>query len=138
MIDESIKVFIDTNVLIYAYSETEPEKKEKVLALLEQKAVCLSTQVINEFIWTMSKKFSIAMDLLKPATHNFFSMYEVFLLDEEAIVKAIELVEQRHFSYWDSLILSAALRTNCNILYTEDLQHGQVIDNKLTISNPFV
>ena len=63
MIDESIKVFIDTNVLIYAYSETEPEKKEKVLSLLEQKAVCLSTQVI---------------------------------------------VEQRHFSYWDNLILKKA------------------------------
>ena len=43
MIDESIKVFMDTNILIYAYSETEPEKKEKVLSLLEQKAVCLST-----------------------------------------------------------------------------------------------
>lgn len=57
---------------------------------------------------------------------------------EGTIVKAIDLVEQRHFSYWDSLIISAALRTNCNILYTEDLQNGQVIDNKLTISNPFI
>lgn len=138
MLAESIKVFMDTNVLIYAYSETEPEKKEKVLALLEKKAICLSTQVINEFIWTMSRKFSIAMDLLKLVTYNFFSMYEVFLLDEETIVKAIELVEQRHFSYWDSLIISAALRTNCNILYTEDLQNGQIIDNKLTITNPFI
>jgi len=70
----------------------------------------------DEIIWTMSKKFSIAMDLLKHVTRNFFSMYEVFLLDEGTIVKAIDLVEQRHFSYWDSLILSAALRTNCNIL----------------------
>lgn len=116
MVDESIKVFMDTNVLIYAYSETEPEKKEKVLALLEKKAVCLSTQVINEFIWTMSKKFSIDMDLLKPLTHNFFSMYEVFLLDEGTIVKAIDLVEQRHFSYWDSLIISAALDSVTSIL----------------------
>lgn len=55
----SDKVFVDTNLLIYAYSATEPEKKEIVLKLLEEHDIIISTQVINEFIWVMNRKFGV-------------------------------------------------------------------------------
>ncbi len=64
MVTENAKVFIDTNILLYAYSSSEIAKKEKVLLLLENEIISLSTQVINEFIWVMSRKFNVGMDSL--------------------------------------------------------------------------
>jgi predicted nucleic acid-binding protein len=64
MVTENAKVFIDTNILLYAYSSSEIAKKEKVLLLLENEMISLSTQVINEFIWVMSRKFNVGMDSL--------------------------------------------------------------------------
>ena len=59
------RVFVDTNVFIYAYSGTEPEKKEKALITLERKDIVISTQVINEFIWNMNQKFHVALEVLR-------------------------------------------------------------------------
>ena len=59
------RVFVDTNVLIYAYSDTEIEKKEISLRTLENKEIIISTQVINEFIWNMHNKFQIDIELLR-------------------------------------------------------------------------
>jgi predicted nucleic acid-binding protein len=137
MADKADNVFIDTNILIYAYSETESEKKEKVLSLLENEIICLSTQVINEFIWIMHGKFNIDMNSLKMITDNFFEIYSMSLLNHSTIVKAIDTALQYKFSYWDSLIVASALESNCAILYTEDLQHGQIINGSLSIINPF-
>ena len=138
MVTENVKVFIDTNILLYAYSSSEIAKKEKVLLLLENELINLSTQVINEFIWIMSRKFNVEMDSLKLITSNLFELYEVSQLNESGILKAIDISTQLQFSYWDSLMVSSALAANCNVLYTEDLQHGQVIRDRLKVVNPFV
>jgi len=60
------------------------------------------------------------------------------LIDKTTLVLAFEISVQFQYSHWDSLIISSALQNNCKILYSEDLQHGQVIRNKLTIVNPFL
>ncbi|MDP3112493.1 MAG: PIN domain-containing protein [Thermodesulfovibrionales bacterium] len=138
MATENAKVFIDTNILLYAYSSSEIAKKKKVLLLLENEMISLSTQVINEFIWIMSRKFNVGMDSLKLITSNLFELYEVSQLNESGILKAIDISTQLQFSYWDSLMVSSALAANCNVLYTEDLQHGQVIGDMLKVVNPFV
>ncbi len=137
MAGEINKVFIDTNILIYAYSETEREKKERVLSLLENEIICLSTQVINEFIWVMNGKFNVDIKSLKLITDNLFEMYQVSLIKNSTIAKAIDIVLQYKLSYWDSLIVASSVESNCGILYTEDLQHGQVINGSLSVLNPF-
>lgn len=137
--DEAVsKIFLDTNVLIYAYSDTETEKKARVLSLLEDELVCLSTQVINEFVWVMNKKFNVAMDSLRHIVKNLFGLYHVALINDVSIAKAMDMSSQLKFPYWDSLIVASALESGCNILYTEDLQHGQVVENRLTVINPFL
>ncbi len=65
MAAESGDIFVDTNILIYAYSDTELEKKKKVLSLLTTESVAISTQVVNEFIWVMHRKFNVEYGLLK-------------------------------------------------------------------------
>jgi predicted nucleic acid-binding protein len=106
--------------------------------LLEDEAVCLSTQVVNEFVWVMNKKFSVPMDSLRQVVKNLFELYHVGIINDATITKAMDISSQFKLPYWDSLIVSSALEAGCGILYTEDLQHGQVIENRLTIKNPFL
>ena len=131
------KTFIDTNVFIYAYSKTEPEKKNIALEILKSYDVIISTQVINEFIWVMNKKFSVQIEKLMDLSNKLFQKFKVVLIYETTIKKALDVTVDHKYSYWDSLIVASALENNCSILYTEDLQHGQVIEEKLKIINPF-
>ncbi len=138
MVERRFKIFLDTNVLIYAYSVTETKKKTIVLSLLEDEPVCLSTQVINEFIWVMNKKFNVEIDSLRQIVKNLFELYPVTLINDGTITKALDISSQLKFPYWDGLIVASAIEAGCDILYTEDLQHGQVIENGLTVRNPFL
>ncbi len=138
MTDNPSPFFIDTNVLVYAYSETEPEKKQIALQLLADRSICMSTQVINEFVWIMSSKYRVDMKLLSDVAKNLFLMYRMDTVDDKTITAAIDLSVRYRLAYWDSLIVSSALRLNCPTLYSEDLQHGQVFENHLTITNPFL
>jgi predicted nucleic acid-binding protein len=131
------RVFIDTNVLIYAYSDTEPEKKEKSLIILEKEDVMISTQVINEFIWNMHNKFQIDIETLKDLTDRLFNRFRISFIEKNTISRALDLVRQYKYSYWDCLIIASALINDCSSLYTEDMQHDQFIENKLRIVNPF-
>ena len=70
------KTFIDTNVFIYAYSKTEPEKKNIALEILESYDVIISTQVINEFIWVMNKKFSVQIEKLMDLSNKLFQKFQ--------------------------------------------------------------
>ena len=131
------KVFIDTNVLIYAYSETEPDKKDTTLTILENYHIVFSIQVINEFIWVMNKKYKIDFKILQALLDRFWEKFEVTLLQKTSIDQALSIAQRYKYSYWDSLILSSALENRCKVLYTEDMQDGQTIDGKLNIENPF-
>ena len=131
------KVFIDTNVLIYAYSETEPDKKATTLNILENYHIVFSIQVINEFIWVMNKKYKIDFKILQALLDRFWEKFEVTLLQKTSIDQALSIAQRYKYSYWDSLILSSALENGCKVLYTEDMQDGQTINGTLKIENPF-
>ncbi|WP_456325324.1 PIN domain-containing protein [Desulfonauticus submarinus] len=68
---------------------------------------------------------------------DFMHIFNFCLIDRKDIKLAIEIKEKYKFSYWDSLIVASALENNCSILYTEDMQDGQIIEKKLEIVNPF-
>jgi predicted nucleic acid-binding protein len=132
------KVFVDTNVLIYAYSSTELNKKQKSLDIMSGENIVISTQVINEFIWIMRKKFSVDLKLMSHIAKSIFLSYRVGIVDQEIILKAILISGKYRYTYWDGLILASALMNNCKYIYTEDMQHNQIIENRLQIVNPFV
>ena len=89
-------------------------------------------------MWTMNKKYGVDIEQLEALSDRFWQKFEVVLLRKSSIDKALRIVMQYKFTYWDSLIIASALENNCSILYTEDMQDGQVIDDKLKIVNPFV
>jgi predicted nucleic acid-binding protein len=135
------RAFIDTNVLVYAFDRSDDVRQKKasklVGDLLDQRAACLSTQVLKEFYVVTTRKIAA------PLTHDEASAIidELFALEvvEERLPllrKALELCGRAQLSLWDATILAAAAWAGCDRLFTEDLQAGQVIDG-VKIVNPF-
>ncbi len=85
----------------------------------------------------MHKKADIDEAELVNALMNLHSSCRIVLDNSELFLTASYLRNRYSFSYWDSLIVAAALNGNCSTIYTEDMQHGQIIENTLTIINPF-
>lgn len=131
------KTFLDTNVVVYLYSGDEPEKRAVALALIEQNNSIVSTQVLSELANTLSRKFGLPFDVVAQAVAEVRDACAVVPVMPDTIMQALALAQKYRYSYYDSLILAAALSAGCETLVTEDMQHGQVVESVLTIRNPF-
>lgn len=129
------KTFADTNLIIYAESQTAI-KSEISLETLKTRPV-ISTQVINEAVNVLTRKYGFLLPEAHEIALSLLDLCEVVAVDAATVRKAIGITKSYSFSHWDSLIVAAALLANCEILYSEDMQHGQIIDSRLTIVNPF-
>ena len=129
------EVFFDTNVLLYLLSN-DAAKADRAEALLATGGV-VSVQVLNEFASVASCKLTMTIPEVREILSTVRSVCVVKSVDVETHDLGLELAERYGFSIYDGLIVAAAVRAGCAILYTEDLQRGQVIEN-LTIRNPFV
>ncbi len=133
------KIFLDTNVLAYACDADQPAKREKARALL--KAIshdmlpCVSTQVLQEFFVTVTRKMGVDPMHAKRIIHSFRHM-ETVLIDPEDINRAIDGCVIWQVSFWDALILTSARKAHCAVLYSEDLSDGQSYDT-VRVVNPF-
>jgi predicted nucleic acid-binding protein len=132
------KSFIDTNVVIYAFSSSDTEKRKKALKLfLKESSPMVSIQVLNEFCNIQRKKYKIKFSDIKTNLELLMEKTNLHSNSFDDVSMACDISERYHYSYYDSLIISSALNNNCNILYSEDMQNNQVIENRLTIINPF-
>lgn len=132
--------FIDSNVLIYMFDGKYPEKKEQARATyrgLDPNQIVLSTQVLQEFYWNVTRKVSPAMTLEEATSHlRDFCVHVVVTLDEETIFAGVERSAKDRIAFWDALIVEAALAADCERLLTEDLQDGREFDG-MRVVNPF-
>ena len=134
-------VFVDTNVLVYAYQREESRRAEVARQLLSQLAAAerirLSTQVLQEFFATLTQKGRRPCTPDEALEHlQALSAWPLFQIDYSAIVEAAELSRDAQLSFWDALIIVAAARSGAARLYTEELSHGQEILG-VAIVNPF-
>ncbi len=130
------KIFCDSNIFLYAFSKQD-EKKKKIASDIVISNCTISTQVINEVSSNMMKKLKFNNLKIENFTISCYSRYEIIDFSKDIFVLACGIRENFNISYYDSLIVSSALNSKCNILYSEDMQHNQVIRD-LTIVNPFV
>ena len=132
------KYFLDTNVLVYCFSEDEPEKRKKCLDILarakDEASFVISTQVLNEFAAVMIKKFNQSPIEVKAIIKDL-SLFEVVNMDTELILEAIDIHILHQISYWDSLIISGAKSARCAVILTEDLNHDQEVAG-VKVQNP--
>lgn len=138
----SDRYFLDTNIIIYIFDDRYPEKqkiaKHLVSEGLDRNHTSISWQVIQEFINVSTRKFAEPLTL--PDCKLFIDtvlspMWEIYPT-RDLIHSALDLSEQWQYSFYDSLIIASALDASCTILYSEDLQHEQIIKS-LQIVDPF-
>lgn len=127
--------FFDTNVLLYLLS-SNPGKAGKTETLLAAGGV-ISVQVLNEMASVASRKRRMAWDEIRDMLSLVRGLCRVVPLTEETHEKGLDIAERYGFSLYDSMILAAALLADCATVYSEDLQDGQRIEDRLTICNPF-
>jgi len=131
------KKFLDSNIFIYAFSNQDIAKKNIASGLLLASEHTISIQVMNEVSNIMLRKLKLDNKDIKAFIEDAYSRYGVIEISRVTFLKACELRENYNLSYYDSLIVSSALEAKCDILYSEDMQDKQKIEN-LTIINPFI
>jgi len=136
--------FVDTNIWVYAFLEAEnsTEKQHAAMELLRTippaTTLFVSIQVINEFHWTLFRKYRLPDELIRDKIENGIArIATISPLEFNDYRSACNLRDRYQFSFWDSLMIASALRNGCTTLYTEDLSHNMIIERKLHVINPF-
>ena len=134
--------FVDTNILVYRLDDNEPSKQAIAEALVQDlissHEIVISTQILQELFVTLTRKLSTnlhtpdAMEIVRAHTE-----FPVIQVDVSLILAATERVGAASISFWDALVVEAALVAGATRLLTEDVQHGQVFDGRLRVENPF-
>ncbi len=132
--------FLDTNVLLYAGSKALKQLEKQVVStqLLQRRDVTVSIQVLQEF-YAQATRVSREDPLSHPDAPDLVTSWMRFNVQPMTLAilnRALDIREAAGFSYWDSAIIAEAQAAGCDVLYTEDLSHGQVVDG-VTIVNPF-
>ncbi|WP_129626103.1 PIN domain-containing protein [Candidatus Oscillochloris fontis] len=132
--------FIDTNIWLYAFiSGQDPGKAQIAQALIAAtRPLFLSVQVVNEVCTNLLRKEHTPEADIRNFIDDFYALYQVVNLDHAQLIMASDLRVRYSLSYWDSLIIASALHSGVPTLYSEDMQHHLVIDQKLRIVNPFL
>jgi predicted nucleic acid-binding protein len=134
-------LFIDTNILVYAYDRTAGDKR-KVAALLveecwERGNGCLSIQVLQEFYVSVTKKIAVPLDCQTARQFvSDLSNWRVHIPTERDVLQAIDLQQSYQLSFWDAMVLQSAVQLGCKRLLSEDLGHGQIYSG-IQVINPF-
>lgn len=131
------KVFLDTNVLVYSYSYSEKDKQIIAQSLIANNHSFISTQVLQELCNIVTRKFKFSFKHAALAIEESCNNNNVHQNTESTIKDACSIAERYNFSFYDSVIIAAAIECGCTILYSEDLNDGQIIEDKVTIRNPF-
>ena len=137
---DKTKVFFDSNILVYFADGADPQKQQIAENLIKKAVIndngVISTQSLQEFFAATTRKLLCTKEKAKEYVENFSDSFTVEQVSVPLILKAINISIKNQFSFWDSLILSAAIQSGCIICYSEDLSNGQIIEG-VKIVNPF-
>ncbi len=133
------KVFVDTNIIIYANDKRDPEKQQKAIVLIKQLIKTgtgvISTQVLQEYAFVAIKKLKQSPDVVIRQI-KLLEALEVINQTSDQISRAVEIMHAYKISFWDACIVSNAENANCSKIYSEELNTGQFYSG-IQIINPF-
>ena len=136
--------FLDTNIFVYALLASEPRKIQRALQLVEQALAshlgCTSYQVVQEFANVALRKFAqrFTHEQCKQFIDAAMHPLNRVASSAELVNTALDLQGETRYPFYDSLMLAAALQCGADVVYTEDLQHNQLVRGSLRIVNPFL
>jgi len=130
--------FIDTNILVYLFDRDAPEKKAVCERLLrDHTELRLSTQVLQEFYVAVTRKLAPPLDPEQAlAVIDNLRKFPVATISPDLVMRGIRRSIESKLSYWDALIVETALTERADVLVTEDLQDGWMVDS-MRVWNPF-
>lgn len=131
------KIAVDTNILIYLHEQT-PTFKGEISQLIIRSYPVISSQVISEYINVLNRLLKPPKLILIDHCINLTAECPIVEIKQETLRKARDLIGLYNFQVFDSIIVASALQAGCDILYSEDFQHRQIIENQLTIINPYL
>jgi len=138
----TVKVFVDTNVLVYAYDRGAGSRHERAQSLLEklwkEGNGILSTQVLQEFYVNVRRKAKrpVSIEQAKSLISDYLS-WDPIVNDGATMLEAIDVEQRYQLSFWDSLIVVAAQKGGASVLFSEDFNHGQKFGS-LVVQNPYI
>lgn len=127
--------FLDTNIIIYSVGK-DSDKRQRSIKLISQQPT-LSAQVLNETASALIRKFKMSVQDVQAITKLLAKECRIEPLTENTHFLALDIKDRYQFSFYDCLIIATALTAKCKILYSEDMQNGQIIHGQLQIINPF-
>ena len=131
--------FLDTNVLVYAEDSRDTIKqtqaRDLIRALLLERRGVISLQVLQEFHVVATRKLNMDPEAARRRILRY-SRFEIVPLQFPDLLSAIDLQQLHNLSFWDALIVKAALNGSCKVLHSEDMHSGHVIET-LALNNPF-
>ena len=138
----SDRVFVDTNVLVYAYDRSEPEKQRQALEVLDRLATTgagtISTQVLAEFFVAVTRKISAPLSVAEAheRVKNYLQSWAVVDLTGMIVLEAARGMRDHQFSFWDAQIWATARLNQVPVIFSEDFTDGAVIEG-IRFVNPF-
>ena len=127
--------FLDTNILLYLLSNDAPKKAIAKKLLKENHSI--SIQVLNEFSNVSLRRFKLSINETKEIIEKISQSCKIYPYNKESILSALDLKERYRYQFYDSLILATALENDCTVVYSEDMRHNHILEDRLTIVNPF-
>ena len=136
------RIFVDTNILVYAHDVSAGIKhstaKSLILELWKSKSGCLSIQVMQEFYVSVTQKVPHPMDYIAAiGIIRDLSYWKVHEPKVDDVLYAVDIQQRYHISFWDAMILQSALQLECSMIWSEDLNPGQVYES-VKLMNPFL
>ena len=138
----SVELFLDSNILIYTFDDVATRKRrvarDLVAKALREGSGVISYQVVQEVLNVLTRKLDPPMDVRDAMRYLEITLEPLWRVQPSAdlVRSALSLQARYSLSFYDSLIVAAALSAGCNRLLSEDLQHGLRIE-RLTVDNPF-
>ncbi len=129
------RIFVDSNIVVYVFDK-DLSKKKTAIDIIHLNPM-LSSQVIIESLNACIRKLKLSKKISFKNAEYLMKNCQFMFINTTTFTKAFKISLKYNYSYLDSLIIATALENNCSTLYSEDMQHGQMIDNKLKIVNPF-
>ena len=121
------KVFLDTNILLYLFSEDEVYKREASMEALQKYYCITSTQAINELCNVFTRKWKLSPEAVFEAIGDIHKSCDIVTVSLKTVAKAVDIHYAYGHSYYDALMVAAAIQNNCHYLLSEDMHHNQII-----------
>jgi len=137
--NQATTCFIDTNIWLYAFIETDDTTKSATARkLIQESEPIVSTQVINEVCVNLLRRANFTEEQVSRLVESFYEKYRVIELTKSVLLMASQLRQRYSLSFWDSTIVATALSAGVSVLYSEDMQPGLTIEEQLQVHNPFI